>query len=305
MSSKRTLGQFYTTKYGYILQNLSIPSTVKRVVEPFAGNGDLVDFIKSFKKENISIECFDIAPKKEFITNQDTLLFPPSLDEAFVVTNPPYLARNKSSDKKYFDKYNTNDLYKCFIRILVSERKCIGGIIIIPLNFFSSIRQSDIDLRKSFLDVYAVETMNIFEEQVFDDTSYTICSFQFKRRSNVHIIEEITCNIYPCKKTIYFYLEGLNNYTIGGEIYQLPQSSDFSRERATTDTPFQFVKNNFIVVKCLDDNSKNKIRLFISTDKNKYIDTTPNLSARSYALLINRKFLSENNNSLSSSLIRF
>lgn len=32
------------------------------------------------------------------------------MNNKFVLTNPPYLARNKSIDKTVFDKYKTNDL---------------------------------------------------------------------------------------------------------------------------------------------------------------------------------------------------
>lgn len=49
-----------------------------------------------------------------------------------ILTNPPYLARNKSMNKELFDKYNINDLYKCFIEIL------LDGILIVPLNFIYS-----------------------------------------------------------------------------------------------------------------------------------------------------------------------
>lgn len=75
---------------------------------------------------------------------------PPNYKDKYVITNPPYLARNKSKDKKFFDKYDVNDLFKCFIKELITNI-CLGGIIIIPLNFWSSIRQNDIELRKSFL----------------------------------------------------------------------------------------------------------------------------------------------------------
>ena len=287
--SKRTLGQFYTTNYDYILKNLYIPSYVNKVVEPFAGNGDLLSYIQSFKSVK-HVECYDIEPKKDFIKQQDTLLYPPNFDDAFVITNPPYLARNKCSEKKYFDLYLTNDLYKCFIKILSNSATCQGGILIVPLNFFSSIRQSDVDLRKIFLEVFVVEILNIFEEQVFDDTSYTICSFQFRRRSKSlsPIEEEITCNVYPSDKKIYFCLDEQNNYTIGGEIYQLTQNPEIVIERATSSSSKEVLVKNCIVVKCLDDSSMNKIKLFEvkAADKEKYIDTTPNLSARSYALLI-------------------
>ena len=121
--------------------------------------------------------------------------------------------------KNIFNKYNTNDLYKCFIQILINS-KCLGGIIIIPLNFICSIRKADIELRENFIKKYNISIINIFEEQVFDDTSYSICSFQFSAKDDT--IENISdCYIYPSNKQISFVLNTYNNYTIGGEIYNL------------------------------------------------------------------------------------
>ena len=76
MSDKQKLGQFYTTRYEYILQNMNIPSNISNIIEPFAGNGDLLNFIEN---EDINIECFDIDPKKPFINRRDTLVNPPEL----------------------------------------------------------------------------------------------------------------------------------------------------------------------------------------------------------------------------------
>lgn len=45
-ASKKSLGQFYTTNYEYILQNIFIPDNVVNIIEPFAGNGDLLNFIE-------------------------------------------------------------------------------------------------------------------------------------------------------------------------------------------------------------------------------------------------------------------
>ena len=114
-NSKKDLGQFYTTNYSYILQNLKIPEKEKNIIEPFAGQGDLLNFIE--KKDGVNIEYYDIDPKKQFIIKRDTLLNPPEYKNKFVITNPPYLARNKSDNKELFDKYNQNDLYKnCVIQ---------------------------------------------------------------------------------------------------------------------------------------------------------------------------------------------
>jgi len=280
MDSKKKYGQYFTTNYNYILQNFIIPDNINIIIEPFAGNCDLLNFIKD--KDKYEIYCYDIEPNKDFIIKQDTILEPPlNMDKSFILTNPPYLARNKSNDKKLYDKYNTNDLYKCFIQILINN-SCLGGILILPLNFICSIRKSDIKLRKNFLDKYEIISMNIFEEQVFKDTSYTICSFQFKLNDNDND-NIIKCNIYPSNIKLDLKLNNNNNYTIGGEIYNLKQSNHYKIERATRiTTNKEFITN--ILVKCIDDN--NPIGLSITDNIDKYIDNTANLSARSYAILI-------------------
>jgi len=45
-------------------------------------------------------------------------------------------------------------------------------------------------------------------------------------------------------------------------------------------------KNTNILVKCIDDNIKEKIQLKLVDDNNIYIDNTPKLSCRTYATLI-------------------
>jgi len=281
MSKKQTLGQFFTTNYKYILKDLSIPKSVKKIIEPFAGECDLLDFVKDKK---IKVYKYDIDPKKEEIIKQDTLLQPPKYDNRFILTNPPYLARNKSKDKKVFDKYKQNDLYKCFIKSFI-ETNCIGGILIIPLNFWCSIRKNDIELRKEFLDKFYIIHINIFEEQVFDDTSYAVCSFQFERRIENKQYNNIKCMVYPSKKQIDLVMNEANNYTIGGEIYKLLQNKNIKVERATKKNKYNDGITN-ILVKCIDDSETNKISLSYVKKEERYIDETPKLSARSYATLV-------------------
>ena len=144
--SKKQLGQFYTTNYEYILSNMKIPNNVKTIVEPFVGNGDLLKFIK---KTNFKLEIYDIDPKIKDTIKRDTLKNPPDYTDKFILTNPPYLAKNKNKEKEIYEKYNCDDLYKCFITNLISN-VCKGGIIIIPVNFISSVRKADIELRKKF-----------------------------------------------------------------------------------------------------------------------------------------------------------
>jgi hypothetical protein len=279
ITTKSELGQFFTTNYQYILQNLHIPVYVENIIEPFAGNCDLLKFIPD--TSNYIIECYDVDPKKSNVIERDTLKNPPTYDDKFVLTNPPYLARNKSKDKSIFDIYNTNDLYKCFLKGLL-ETKCMGGIIIIPLNYWCSIRNTDIELRKAFLHSYVILNVNVFEEQVFDDTGYTICAFQFTRREERVLNSSIQFNIYPHKIRMDLELNEFNNYTIGGEIYKLAKQNRYKITRLIKGAK----ANTNILAKCIDDNINSKISLTMVSDKDIYYDNTPNKSARTYASLV-------------------
>ena len=277
---KKELGQFYTKNYDYILQNIKIPNNITNIIEPFAGEGDLIKYINKFSK-NFNIEMYDLDPKQDNIIKRDTLLKPPNYKDKFVLTNPPYLARNKSSNKDLYDKYNVNDLYKCFIVNLL-DTPCIGGILILPINFISSIRKNDVLLRKRFLSIYSIKQINIFEEQVFSDTTCTVCSILFLKDSSNN---KINIDIYPLKINFKTILNKDNNYSIGGEIYNLKTNTNYKIKRLTSKNLKE--KNTNIVIKCLDDNSSNMIQAeYISDNDKLFIDNTPKKSARSYLTLI-------------------
>lgn len=276
---KRNLGQFFTTNYEYILQNLSITNDITTIIEPFTGNCDLLNFIE---KDKYVIECYDIEPKYDFIIERDTIQHPPDYTNKFILTNPPFLARNKSKNKILFDKYDVNDLYKCFIKELFVNRP-EGGIIIIPLNFWSSIRKVDVQLRKEFLKIFEVIHLNIFEEQVFDDTTVTVCSFQFTLKKEQYQ-KEFGISIYPSNKLIISSINSSNNYMIGGDIYNLESKGIYNITRLTRKNKEK--QNTNILVKCIDDNERNMIGLSIVNKKNIYIDDTPNQTARTYATLV-------------------
>lgn len=271
--NKKTLGQFFTTNYEYILQNLHIPAKTTHITEPFCGNGDLLKFVKD---KSIVIDAYDIEPKHPYIKQQDTLLHPPDYSNTFVLTNPPYLARNKSADKTAFDKYGVNDLYKCFLSELINN-PCNGGIIIIPLNFWCSIRQMDIEIRKEFLDVYSVVHLNIFENQVFSDTTYAVCSFQFQRCSVPNYY--INTTLYPCQKTIQ--LDFTNGY-IGSEIYTLPTHPNYTISRLIAGQ----IPSTHILIKCIDD-----IHAEVAEP---IYDNTPNQSCRTFLTLQIEPAVNEN-----------
>jgi len=273
INNKKELGQFFTTNYKYILSNLYVPKDIKKIIEPFCGNGDLLNIID---KNKYILECYDIEPKHEYIKKQDTIKNPPNYKDAFIITNPPYLSRNKSNNKEMFNKNNVNDLYKCHIKNLLINHP-IGGIIIIPLNFFCSIRNMDIELRKNFLNTYIIKQLNIFEEQVFNDTTYTVCSFQYEYKLNSN--QSIPITVYPSNIKLNFLLNNDNNYTIGGEIYNIQDYKDYKISRLLENE----IPNTNLLLKAIDDNEKSKIKLeYVSDDKIYYGKTT----SRTYATLI-------------------
>lgn len=290
MNKKQKLGQFFTTNYEYILKNIKIPENISEIVEPFAGNKDLIKYLGTYKKDFL-YDLYDIDPKHNDIKKQDTILNPPDMSNKFILTNPPYLAKNKTGKEyiEYFKKYNdVNDLYKCFIKILIKQTVC-GGILIIPLNFFCSVRKMDINLRKDFMNKYDIIKLNIFKEKIFEDTSYSICSFLFILNNN-NVLKDIDTYIYPDNKNITMKISK-KNYLFGGEIYDLKLNKNIKIDRATKKNyETEYITN--IKIQCIDNSIDNKIKLFY--DEKYHIDTTEKLSERSYAtLIINKKLTNE------------
>ena len=197
------------------------------------GNGDLLYWLKQDGININNIEIYDIDPKpniKNILPNinltdiiQDTLLNPPNYENKFVITNPPYLAKNKSkldNNKKLFNKYPHSDLYRIFIHQII-RGNCHSGIIIIPLNFFSSLKKQDITLRKNFMKRYKIIKLNIFEEQVFDNTTYTVCSMKFIRNNINMLLQKINVTFYPKKLNKNLIFEDNKHWLLGGDIYTL------------------------------------------------------------------------------------
>lgn len=238
--SKKNKGQFYTTRCDYILDGLfeSIHSTghpIRRIIEPFVGEGDLVEWILRKNREhgiqeNVSIEMYDIDPKYPDTFQQDTLANPPVYTDAWIITNPPYLARNKCSEKAIFDKYFTNDLYKCFLSSMCKTPAslCKGGIIIIPAGFFFSPRDVDVRCRNAFMCQFRILRINYFEETVFQDTSTTVVAVAFIRHEDnaqpLLETQSVSWTKYPSKETRVFEMSKHDNWIIGGDVYRMGQN---------------------------------------------------------------------------------
>ena len=224
---KKLRGKFYTTNFKYILDAVEIPGCVEKVIEPFSGQGDLITWIAETRPD-IEIEAYDIDPKHPLGKTRDTLLNPPYYGGSFVVTNPPYLARNKNPDKKVYDKYNQNDLYKCFMSSLI-EGSVYGGIIIIPSGFFFSPRNVDVMLRHRFMSSYTIHLVKYFEESVFDDTSTSVVVVYFTKSDTKHTNQSVKWQILPVNIQKNFVMSTKHNWIIGGDVYTLRGNTKVSR----------------------------------------------------------------------------
>ena len=232
VDNKKIKGQFYTTNSSYILDGFELPiNDIDYIIEPFAGQGDLIDWVKNNNTSTIPILAYDIEPKCVYIIKQDTLLNPPNYNNSFIITNPPFLARNKSNHKEIYDLYNTNDLYKCFIESVVKQNNCKGGIFIIPAGFFFSNRDIDIRCRNNFMKNYKINKVKYFEETVFNDTSTTIVAFFFEKSNIILHEQDVLWEKMPTKENKIFNMSSLNNWIIGGSIYNLPINKNINIRR--------------------------------------------------------------------------
>jgi len=234
MSRKRELGQFFTTNSNYMCGDLIniFPNNAK-VIDLFAGNWDLLNLLierrnatittnwdefESKENDRFMVIGFDVDPKNNYTLRNDSFRNPIDLKDKWVFLNPPYMALNNNTDKIIYKKYNTDDLYKIAV---ILAKDCEGGIFILPLNFFSQTRDN---LKKSFFARFSIEKLKIFEEQVFTDTTYSVCAFSFKKKLEKRDFEIIPSIFYPSKEKFILNLKKKENYQIGYEIYNLPQS---------------------------------------------------------------------------------
>ncbi len=290
--NKKSKGQFYTTNSSYILDGFSLPpSDIRCIVEPFAGKGDLIKWIKETKC-TANIHAFDIEPKGENINKRNTLINPPNYDNAWIITNPPYLARNKSADKSVFDLYETNDLYKCFIMSVVKQNNCRGGIWIIPAGFFFSPRDIDARCRDAFMKKYKITKVKYFEESVFDDTTTTVVAFSFERSYNNLEEQNVEWIMMPSNVKKEFKMSSSNNWIIGGDIYNLYVPETISVRRYVEG---QKIRDNeqqlYITLNALDSGTKDgRIKL---SYKKEYIYPAKECSRTYASLRITGKILNE------------
>ncbi len=178
MSAKKVLGQYFTTKDLWLkpqVEDFIQQSGCTTAYDPFAGNGDLLQAVCGIG-QIASMIGMDIDPKLNWKIN-DSLQAIPHLENAIIITNPPYLAKYSAKRRQihqevenYYTASGFVDVYQLAIYncLLISE----FVVAIIPETFINS--------GLSYMN--RLNQITVLEENPFHDTENPVCVVCFDNR---------------------------------------------------------------------------------------------------------------------------
>lgn len=168
--NKITKGQFFTKEQIWLkdqIKQFIMSSNCKIAYDPYAGAGDLIKCSELYGIEKII--GLDIDDKLGWAKN-DSLENIPHIEDAIIITNPPYLsnysaARKKVLDdvKKYFDNSRYDDLYLIALDRMLEAQKHV--VAIIPETFINS----------NYLQKNKLYSITVLEDNPFKDTDTPVC----------------------------------------------------------------------------------------------------------------------------------
>lgn len=168
------LGQFFTSKVIWlkpqVLEFIN-KSGCNIVYDPFAGAGDLLKACGEIGFTDLI--GLDIDKTLNWQVN-DSLLDIPHIDNAIIITNPPYLSNYSASRKKiyqqvqlYFEQTDYDDLYLLALDKMLDAQEYV--VAIVPETFINSNYK-----RKNRLT-----SCTVLEENPFHDTDTPVCVLCF------------------------------------------------------------------------------------------------------------------------------
>lgn len=260
---KRNLGQFFTTNSDYILQGFEEFVKDKNVTDPFAGGQDLINWAQDNQCRTIvGFDCDQYFVDNERVFLNDSINAPKQY--GFVCTNPPYLHKNKATksikEKFFFGTHSSfEDLYQISLFSMLESDE---GIVIVPLNFLCA--ENSKKIRQLFFEKFEIVRLNIFSEQVFEDTTYNVIAFYFRKKITSSSVNTIEATIYPEGKEIQLILEKRYDWQFGGDfIHDIKHTkNDLGVFRLTED----YLQSGEYEVEIALQNIKDKKLLKISDD---------------------------------------
>jgi len=224
MTKKRLNGQFFTTNPDYILEGFSRYIKGKDATDPFAGNKDLIFWAKKHgvrKIQGFDIDIEYIDDKVVFRNDSINCI----KKYKFVLTNPPYLHKNKATKevkRRFFNGKNSEfeDLYQVSTNAILNSDE---GILVVPLNFLSA--ENSKKIRDIFFNKFQIISLNIFKEKVFNDTTYNVVSFYYKKAKKQNDKNIIDATIFPDNKRVKIVLHREHHWKLGGHFFTLVHST--------------------------------------------------------------------------------
>jgi hypothetical protein len=275
-NEQQKLGQYFTTNSDTILEGFEDLVVGKHVVDPFAGQKDLLRWAEH--NGAASVKGYDLVPQSSDIIRNDSLKNPTDYTGLIVVSNPPYLSRNKTKgDKSVFDQWNQNDYYKCHLASLAS---CDEAIVIVPANFFC---ESSDRIRKLLFKTHSITKAKFWTEPAFDDATVSVTAFHMVKKAKPY--QDFPCLILPENTEIRMILRQENNYLHGDTFFDYIQNA---RDIAAIKTDVGMPAPNTNLVVGLLDNGKWKSGISYNSGEPVYTNpksfTTYQLTLPEYTL---------------------
>lgn len=208
VNEKKKLGQYFTKKALWLkpqILEFIQKSNCTIAYDPFAGNGDLLKISQDYGiNETIGL---DIDNKLNWKVN-DSLKKIPHVDNAIIITNPPYLTKYSASRKhiKISSSYfkNHTDLYQLAIDKMLKAQDFV--VAIIPETYINSKF-----FNKHLRRIYSI---TILTQNPFSDTENPVCVVCFDN------VEKI-----PPEIKVYADDEYLNDYSYFKELKLTPKKN--------------------------------------------------------------------------------
>lgn len=207
VKDKKKLGQYFTKKDLWLKAHICDfikKSKCSIAYDPYAGNGDLLRISSEYGISKT--KGLDIDDNLKWEIN-DSLKNIPHVDNAIIITNPPYLTNYSASRKhiiinpSYFKEHT--DLYQLAIDKMLESQDHV--VAIVPETYINSKF-----FEKNLSRVYSV---TILTENPFDDTENPVCVVCFDNIIKI-----------PPEVKVYVDDEYLNDYSYFKELRLTPKN---------------------------------------------------------------------------------
>lgn len=259
-NKKIKLGQFFTTKSSWLKEHIKefiINSNCHTILDPFAGNGDLLKTCKENIPNITNIIGYDIDKSLNWEYN-NSLIDIPKVDNSLIVTNPPYISKDSATKKNIiideFKKTNYTNIYMLALDKMLDKYDNV--VAIIPESFIVS----------NYMRKNRLVSITIIEDNIFTDTEVPICVVCFDK--NIKSYKDIS--IYKNDEYIDNY-QNILNFNLEPK-YNIPIKFNTS--------------TGWLVLKAFDSvNANNRIKFYFKEDVDYNWEHVDSIYFRFYTLI--------------------